>query len=319
MLAALLLTDASLLQAQTTPASTAPAAAPMNLLSVGDWGFSATAADKSIAQVTVAKGMADYAKRTGLRFEATMVLGDNFKDKLTGNDDPKFTQGFDDMFDRKLLPMPFYALMGSHDHESGSAPFELTYGTTHPQSRWKMPAQWYRLELPAEKPLITVFMLDSNQDLLTAQEWKDEKQWMAAEFAKPRNTPWTVVFAHHPLFSNGRHGDSKTLQDEWGGLLKTAKADFYITGHDHILQQLQMPDWTTTFILNGGGGENINRPVNETDKRGPFVKAMHGFMHMQFEARKTTVRFIDQDGVIVHAFERDTAGKTQVIQAAAAK
>ena len=42
--------------------------------------------------------------------------------------------------------------------------------------------------------------------------------WLEAELSKPRTTPFLVVMGHHPIFSNGPHGDHKVLIQDWATL-----------------------------------------------------------------------------------------------------
>ncbi|MCY3018943.1 MAG: metallophosphoesterase [Planctomycetota bacterium] len=287
-----------------------PVEPQVNVLVVGDLGFSPPE-KRTPDQQNTARAMAAYAGTSRLAFDAALVGGDSFKVKLAGPDDPQFREGFEEIYDRKALSMPFYAVLGNHDCESKNAAAELAYAATHPDSRWKMPGHWYRLDLPAAAPLVTVLMLDSNRDAVGKEQWKAQLRWMDEELSKPRQSAWTICLAHHPLFSDGQHGDSGTLQAAWGPLLKKHKVDFYLSGHDHILQHIQAPDWPTTFIVSGGGGENTKRAV--AGKRGPFLRATHGFAALQFGARSAKVSLIDDTGAVLHVFERDRSGDIRIV------
>ena len=121
-----------------------------------------------------------------------------------------------------------------------------------------------------------------------------------------------LAAAHHPLFSNGVHGDNGVLQVEWGPLFKKYQLDFYICGHDHDLQHLEIPGWSTSFLLVGGGGGG-NRPMLRSD-RGPFSRGVHGFAHLRLSADLAECRFIHGlDGSILHEFERDRSGYVKTI------
>src|ERR1041384_6541348 len=175
-------------------------AAEVNLLCFGDWGQ-----NSSTAQRATALRMAVYAAKSDVRFDAALLLGDNFYGKMPrGVSDPRWRTEFEEMYSAQMLPMPFYVALGNHDYEPGKAAAELAYAKQHPDSRWKMPAKWYRVELPADHPVVSVLVLDSNYaDLLGA--WKTELTWMESELAKPRPGTWVIATAHHPLFSNGQH------------------------------------------------------------------------------------------------------------------
>jgi len=174
-----------------------------------------------------------------------------------------------------------------------------------------MPSRWYRLDLPAQNPLVTVLMLDSNRSELGKKLWQAQLGWMEEELARPRQSSWTICLAHHPLFSDGQHGDNAALQAAWGPMMRKYKVDFYVSGHDHILQHLEIPSWAISFLTSGGGGENTKRDVTGT--RGPFTRAVHGFAVMEFGPVSSKVSLIDDKGMPLHVFERDRVGVTRIL------
>src|SRR6185369_16800601 len=141
---------------------------------------------------------------------AALLLGDNFYLKLSRVDDPLFDEMFEHMYDSTALSFPFYAALGNHDYREGNTPFELAYARENPTSRWKIPRRWYRVDLPGERPLVSVLVLDSNQPYMTPTDWNRQEMWIEQELLKPR-TGWIIACAHHPLFSNGDHGDNGVL------------------------------------------------------------------------------------------------------------
>ena len=169
----------------------------VNFLAMGDWGSGGA------PQKLVAETLASYAQKQG-NIQSVLLVGDNFYGKLSSVDDPTWKSLFEDMYDRKRLPMPFYALLGNHDWEANKAQIELDYSKTHPDSRWKMPARWYRLDYP----LVSLFLLDSTRSKFTSKEWADQLAWTDRELANVPRGVWKVCLAHHPLFTNGHHGDN---------------------------------------------------------------------------------------------------------------
>src|SRR5262249_41951786 len=160
----------------------------------------------------------------------------------------------------------------------------LAYARANPQSRWKMPARWFRVDLPEKDPLVTVLMLDSNMPLMGEVEWDRQLSWMREELAKPRVARWVVCVAHHPLVSNGDHGDNGPLARNWGPIFNEGKVDFYLCGHDHDLQHLDIKGINPSMVMAGGGGAST-RPMRN-DKRGPFSKSAHGFADLEFTDRR---------------------------------
>jgi hypothetical protein len=287
----------------STVVAVVPVAAPrVNLLAMGDWGDGGPR-QKTVAQ-TLVRYVQDQSSR-GRRVEAMLLAGDNFYVKqLTGADDPQFKTIFEDMYDPKVLDFPFYAALGNHDHDADKHLSELAYAREHPESRFKLPALWYRVDLPQADPLVTIFMLDSTKPRLTPQQWQDQTSWLRDELSRPRTSRWTIAVAHHPFFSNGDHGDNGELRNEWGELFKQHGVDLYIAGHDHDLQHLEVSGWDqTSFILVGGGGATT-RPMR-VDNRGPWSWSGNGFADIAVSDDSLTVRFVSgTDGKVVHEFRR---------------
>src|SRR5207247_1962103 len=119
------------------------AAADVNLLAIGDWG-----ADTP-EQKAVATAMAGYVERNHIQLDAVLLLGDNFYVKLPGGvNDPQWTKLFEHMYDATRLAVPFYACFGNHDYDEHREQIELDYARQNPHSRFKLPAHWYRVDLP---------------------------------------------------------------------------------------------------------------------------------------------------------------------------
>jgi tartrate-resistant acid phosphatase type 5 len=288
----------------------------VNILSMGD------IAQVGPGQARVAAALERHVRASGKTYDGLFTAGDNFYMKLTGVDDPKWRTLFEEMYNPAVLSFPFYVALGNHDYdkiEGGEFSFkwqiEMAYARENPQSRWKLPNKWYRVDLPAgdgEEPLVTVLVFDSYKTALGEAAWAEQLAWMRRELERPRNGKWLVAVAHHPLYSNGSHGDNGVMQREIGPLFREHGVDLYICGHDHDLQHLEMPDARTSFLLVGGGGAST-RPMR-VDARGPFSRALQGFADLNFTPDRVTVRYIGVDGSVVHAFDRTRSGKVKVLE-----
>ncbi|HWE02352.1 MAG TPA: metallophosphoesterase [Tepidisphaeraceae bacterium] len=284
------------------PPATAPAH-ELNALAMGDWG------EGRPAQKRVADAMADYVQRSKHRFDALLSAGDNFYVPLADTHDPAWQNLFENMYDAKRLDFPFYIALGNHDYDNNKYLVELAYAREHPESRWKEPARWYRVDLPANDPLVTVIMLDSDHDFMSPAEWEDEKTFLAAALSKPR-APWTICCAHHPLYSNGMARQNGILDRDWGALFEKNDVDIYLCGHEHNLQHIEVPGKKTSFVLAGGGGAHSHPIIH--DDQGPFSRSIYGFVHFDFTPAQVTVRYLDSAGQPVHEFIRTKAGEVHI-------
>jgi hypothetical protein len=289
--------------AQWTPRPCPPD--QVNLIAMGDWGAN------NDRQKQVAATLASYMGGSTTPFNAVLTTGDNFYVSLKSVNDSNWKKVFEDMYDASKIAVPFYAALGNHD-DGNKVKLQLAYGAAHPDSRWKMPGRWYRLDLPEANPLVTILMLDSDRAAMPKEEWAAQLAWIDAELAKPR-AKWAVCVGHHPLFSNGGHGDSPTLQKELGGLFTRRHVDFYLCGHDHSLQHLRIADWPTEFVISGGGG--APRKEMTRNDRGPFSRKIYGFAHLEIREDAVRVKYID--GItkdVVHEFVRKHTGEVAIVR-----
>lgn len=285
----------------------------INLLAMGDWGRG------SPLQKTVATSMSKYVVSTHEPFSACLLAGDNFYVPLASTSDPNWRLVFEQMYDSRILDFPFYASFGNHDYKNPKEvpadkhEIELAYTRQHPESRWKFPAQWYRVDLPATHPLVSILMLNSNKPNLSDAEWNQQLAFIDRELADRHGATWILACAHHPLFSNGAHGDNGVLQTSWGPLFQKHHLDFYIAGHDHDLQELQIPSFSTTFLMVGGGGATT-RPMLR-DNRGPFSDPHVGFTHLHFTPTLATITYVSGlDASVLHELTRTPTGQIRIVK-----
>ena len=86
---------------------------------------------------------------------------------------------------------------------------------------------------------------------LTPQQQAEQLAWFEAELKRPRTTPFLGVIAHHPVFSDGPHGDHPVLIRDWDPLFRKYHVDLYMAGHDHDLQHLEFEGHPTSHFLSG--------------------------------------------------------------------
>ncbi|WP_353062020.1 metallophosphoesterase [Tunturibacter psychrotolerans] len=288
------------------------------LLMVGDWGY-----ENFEAQSRVAKAMQAYVRVQGFTTEALMMLGDNWYGPLPGGvKDVRWQTQFEEMYPRSVFDCPAYAIAGNHDYQrmpQSKVAAELEYARAG-GTRWTMPSLWYRFEFPAKKPLMTVIALDSNMPhpegpqaagvnfTLTPEQQAEQLTWLAAELEKPRKTPFLVVMGHHPIFSNGPHGDHKVLVRDWEPLLRKHKVHLYLAGHDHDMQHLEFEGHPTSFVLSGGGGADLYPLLIDEAERGPYAARVYGFSDLEVTAETLTLRHLDEKGQLLHSFTKKADG-----------
>jgi hypothetical protein len=298
------------------------AADDLHFLAIGDFG------SQSKEQAAVARPMQKYAGENKLRTEGLLLLGDNFYGKMEGGlKSPRWDSGFDSMYPVAAFPGPCWAILGNHDYHdnAGGERTQLAYAQETAGTRWQMPAKWYRVDLPAQEPMLTMIFLDSDlpavsggktskgtpRSSLTAEEEEQQLAWLKAELARPRGR-FTLAIGHHPLYSNGQHGDTRRLIGTWGELFQEHAVHAYLCGHDHDLQHLELDGRKTSFVVSGGGGARIRKLPSM--RKAPYGKDVYGFTHIEAGRERLVFRHIDANGVQVHAFAKlpDGAVKLEV-------
>ncbi|MEI9980090.1 MAG: metallophosphoesterase [Edaphobacter sp.] len=293
-------------------------AAGSRLLMVGDWGY-----EDFTAQSRVAQAMQSYVREQGLKIEALLMLGDNWYGPLPGGvKDKRWQTQFEEMYPKSVFDCPAYAIPGNHDYQrmpESKVAAELEYAK-QPGTRWTMPSLWYSFQFPAKRPLMTVIALDSNMPsedgkwdkganfTLNPEQAAEQVAWLKAELEKPRTTPFTIVMGHHPVFSNGPHGDHKALIRDWEPLLREHRVHMYLAGHDHDMQHLEFDEHPTSFVLSGGGGADLYNLKIEHARRGPMAEKVYGFSELAVTSEMLTLRHMDEQGRVIHSFTKSPDG-----------
>ena len=187
-------------------------------------------------------------------------LGDNFYPAGPREvNSPLFKSRFADVYGP--LNIPFLMVPGNHD-ESGyfggdgtdarGAETQITYGKLNPQ--WVMPGRTYRAPVStlAEFFVVDTSPLAAYLPVRRASErpggpWDMAQRAWLTQALSNSSARWKLVLGHHPLFSNGKHGDA----GQYDGLpfafqrgdavrdlydLACGKADLLLSGHDHALE-----------------------------------------------------------------------------------
>ncbi len=318
-----------------------PAAA--HALVIGDWGWTNKQSPDDVirngntflAQTQVARGMQHYVQSAGLHPDALFLLGDSWYGDLDGGvESSRWVSQFEQMYPSEVFPGPAYTMLGNHDYQMlpptvNKVEAELEYARTGrgidgKPTRWILPSKWYTFDFPTHDPLIHVIVLDSNMPhpgekkganfTLTPDEQATQLQWLEQQLQKPRTTPFLAVLGHHPVFSNGPHGDHPVLVRDWDPLFRKYKVDLYMAGHDHDLQHLEFEGSPTTHFLSGAGGADLYVLKVDGLDRGPFAQEVHGFSHLSVTRRALELRHLDSDGTLLHGISKTPAGKVTLLK-----
>lgn len=260
-----------------------PEDTPLHAVAFGDFGYK----DDDSALADVADAIYRLHQRAPL--DLGLTLGDNFYPRgVKSLDDPHWQNEWHRHYDR--LGIPFYATLGNHDYD-GNPQMQVDY-TAHPGNKsWRMPHRYYTFTAGP----VRFFALDTDEGTIgffKTKPWSDtQRDWLAAELAKPTTAPWTIVYGHHPIYSDGHHGDSTRLRQKLLPLLKLHKVDAYLAGHEHEMQHLEIDG--IQFFIAGGGGKDTRRA---RAIRGTCAAGANGFLELEASKTQLTLRLVGVDG-----------------------
>ena len=164
----------------------------VRVLAFGDFG------DKSARQEKTAAAM--QRAHDDKHFDLAITLGDNFYPAgMTGPGDPRWERDFE----RHYAPMriPFFPALGNHDWILNDSPAaEVAYSAR--SKIWRMPAARYTFTAGP----VQFFALDTNLVTRAQLDWLDKE--LARSTAR-----WKIVYGHHPIHSDGFHGDEPVMRD----------------------------------------------------------------------------------------------------------
>jgi acid phosphatase len=252
----------------------------------GDWG----SGDGN--QRAVAQALRNYC--AGVLCDFGLLLGDNFYDSgVESVEDPLWNERFEQMY--QGLDLSFYAVLGNHDHR-GNPQAQIDYTYLPGQNRWKMPNRQFtiRFSEAGTIPLIEIFALDSTT-------FSTEDAAKLQEDINASQAQWKILAMHHPIYSNGSHGDTQYLIDFVLPII-CQDVDLVLVGHDHLFTHLQDPNdgCGNHHLVVGTGGKAIY--PSHPDSRVLFTLSDFGFASLNVSAQEVQIQFHKTDDTIPYEY-----------------
>ncbi|MBI1850655.1 MAG: metallophosphoesterase [Planctomycetes bacterium] len=261
----------------------------VRIAAFGDQGFG----PKTPTQEQVARYLDSVAEKNPLDF--VLLLGDNFyMEGVKDVNDPQWDSSFEKVYDRPHLKVPFVATLGNHDYH-GNAQAEIDYA--RPGTHWVMEPFPYRFAWPkdADPPLVECFAVDTTPAAELGGDLQPQLDRLRPMLTSSK-ARWKIVFGHHPIFSDGPHGDTTVLSPLRKLLVETG-VDAYVCGHDHVLESLRAkdrsPDDHVAYWIAGGGGAPLY-PVKKGETSA-FAESCNGFLVLDVAPDSIRVRMFGLD------------------------
>jgi tartrate-resistant acid phosphatase type 5 len=235
-------------------------------------------------QHKVAKAMVDEHRKKPFDFGIT--LGDNFYVNLAGTDDPNWRLAFEDLYGP--MNITFYPCFGNHDWGGEYPAIELAYSRKNPH--WSFPAPYYTYTAGPVQFFVLNIQFEGSWPSVSALQLR----WLKTQLEESK-AKWKVVYGHTPIYTT-----DYSVPDLISGLMPVLKgrADVYISGHVHNLEQHKPVDGVNLFVIGSSGRGEV--PVHD-DPGTIFAKEAYGFGVLEANDRDLTIRILGEDDKEMHS------------------
>ncbi|MBD2438212.1 metallophosphoesterase [Nostoc sp. FACHB-110] len=210
----------------------------LRFVSVADTGTGAK------GQYAVAEAMNFYHQQNP--YNLVILAGDNI---YNNGEIEKIGAVFERPYQALLKKgVKFQACLGNHDIRTDNGEPQIKYPGFNMQGK-----RYYTFR----RHQVQFFALDTNSNA----DWKKQLPWLEQELSRS-NTPWKVVFGHHPIYASGVYGKNPEFIKTFTPLFQKYGVQLYINGHEHHYERTTSINGTTYLITGGGAG---TRPVGHSE------------------------------------------------------
>jgi tartrate-resistant acid phosphatase type 5 len=186
-----------------------------------------------------------------------ILLGDNF-----------YPNGVESINDKKWnnyknlnLDIPIWCILGNHDY-LGNVKAQIEFKTNN----WNLPNYYYKKSfdkfdfffidtsiLVPNYSNLNYSIVKSKIDREPLEMAKEMVEWLDRELEESTNPK--IILGHYPIFSFGMYGINKKLFKILFPILKKHRIKYYISGHDHNLQIIDIStnNYSMQQIVSGAG------------------------------------------------------------------
>ena len=270
-------------------------------MAFGDWGRNGEDRQKEVATQ-----MGKVAKK--FKPEFIVSTGDNFyPNGVQSTRDHNWIASYEDVYTAHSLQSDWYVVLGNHDYR-GEPQAEIDY--TQIDRKWHMPARYYSRILyigeDSTQGVLFVFIdttpflsesYKGDQHHVQGQDTALQRRWLEKTLGEaPPNVKWKIVFGHHPVYTGGGRMKAKEtveMKTLFKPIFEKYHVNAYICGHDHNLQYIKPPGYTSYFV--SGAGSELSKTVVHPEG-GIFAIAETGFINFSIYRDWMEVVMINHNG-----------------------
>ena len=240
------------------------------------------------AQMNTARAAQKICRAKGCQF--AVLLGDNFYPHgMTRGDKTQYRRLIEDPYGP--LGVPIFPVLGNHD--LGHHPIDQVKASRR-HRQWRMPN--FRYDFRAGP--VHFYAANSNCGAL---EW-----WRLSGTVRREPNIWNIVLGHHPIYSQGPHGDANGLDKTAWRWLVESKIDVMLSGHNHLIEHLQVPGAPQEYFVLGSSGGNREEKSTPTpsgaERRFHFLAA--GFAWLEVRERSLHVEIYDEQANLIYRYDK---------------
>jgi len=263
------------------------------LIALGDVGTG------NIDQLKVSESMVKVCEKSGCDF--VLLLGDNFYPSgVNSPNDIQFVKKFEQVYQK--LEIPFFVVLGNHDIKQDGLS-QVMYSLKN--DSWKMPNFEYDFKTTNAR----FFGINTNCPLtfeILRKKIINKNKVYESEIDK---APWSIVFGHHSVYSNGTHGDANLyIRTFWSWFLEE-HVDLYLAGHNHNLAHFQIDNSEIDYVISGAGGAHYRskkerNKLNKSQASNLFTFNDIGFVWLDITKDYLYMRFHDGNGNVIYDYSK---------------
>lgn len=174
--------------------------------------------------------------------------------------------------------VPFYPCLGNHDtYKDNGGPLLAEFVLPPNGPSGLTPERHYWFDFGD----VRFVAIDTNVEEKELRE--RVAPWLDSVLAAAGDR-WKVVFFHHTVYSNGRHGDTLRVQLALVPVMESRGVQLVLNGHDHMYERTgpmrggktARPGEGVVYVTTGGGGADL---YERRSKVKPEVAVIHEHTH----------------------------------------